>query len=103
MARSRARRRVRCCARAPPPFGEGGRDRLDGGRDPGRHGTMFALSVYATQVLTQGYVAEVMEPDKIPADLRYFGNEFPFLGKAVLPPKDEITVPPKDTGNKRCA
>ena len=47
--------------------------------------------------------AEVMEPDKIPADLRYFGNEFPFLGKAVLLPKDEITVPAKDTGNKRCA
>ena len=55
------------------------------------------------QMLIQGYVAEVMEPDKIPADLRYFGNEFPFLGKAVLLPKDEITVPAKDTGNKRCA
>jgi branched-chain amino acid transport system substrate-binding protein len=55
------------------------------------------------QMLTQGYVAEVMEPDKIPADLRYFGTEFPFLGKAVLLPKDELTVPPKETGNKRCA
>ena len=55
------------------------------------------------QMLSQGYVAEVTEPEKIPADLRYFGNEFPFLGKAVLLPKDEITIPPKETGNKRCA
>jgi branched-chain amino acid transport system substrate-binding protein len=55
------------------------------------------------QMLTQGYVAEVMPPDKIPADLRYFGNEFPFLGKAMLLPKDEITIPPRETGNKRCA
>jgi len=43
-----------------------------------------------------------MEPDKIPADLRYFGRDFPFLGKAVLLPKDESTIPPKETGNKRC-
>ncbi len=35
------------------------------------------------QMLTQGYVAEVMEPDKIPADFRYFGTKFPFLGKAM--------------------
>ena len=55
------------------------------------------------QMLTQGYVAEVMEPEKIPADFRYFGSEFPFLGKAVLLPKDEITIPPRETGNKRCA
>ena len=55
------------------------------------------------QMLTQGYVAEVMEPDKIPADFRYFGSDFPYLGKAVLLPKDEITIPPRETGNKRCA
>ena len=55
------------------------------------------------QILTQGYVAEVMAPDQIPADFRYFGNEFPFLGKAMLLPKDEITIPPRETGNKRCA
>jgi branched-chain amino acid transport system substrate-binding protein len=55
------------------------------------------------QMLTQGYVAEVMEPDKIPADFRYFGNEFPYLGKASLLPKDELTIPPRETGNKRCA
>lgn len=55
------------------------------------------------QMLTQGYIAEVTEPEKIPADFRYFGNEFPFIGKATLIPKDEITVPPRETGNKRCA
>jgi branched-chain amino acid transport system substrate-binding protein len=55
------------------------------------------------QMLTQGYVAEVLEPDKIPADIRYFGTEFPYIGKPVLLPKDEITIPPRETGNKRCA
>jgi branched-chain amino acid transport system substrate-binding protein len=55
------------------------------------------------QMLTQGYVAEVMEPAKIPADFRYFGNDFPYIGPATLIPKDEMTVPPKETGNKRCA
>jgi hypothetical protein len=55
------------------------------------------------QMLTQGYVAEVLEPDKIPQDIRYFGNEFPYIGKPTLIPKDEITVPAKETGNKRCA
>jgi branched-chain amino acid transport system substrate-binding protein len=55
------------------------------------------------QMLTQGYIAEVLEPDKIPQDLRYFGTEFPYLGKATMIPKDEITVPPRETGNKRCA
>jgi branched-chain amino acid transport system substrate-binding protein len=55
------------------------------------------------QMLTQGYIAEIVEPEKIPAEFRHFGNEFPFLGKATLIPKDEITVPPRETGNKRCA
>jgi len=55
------------------------------------------------QMLTQGYIAEVTEADKIPADLRHFGAEFPFLAKAQLIPKDEITVPARETGNKRCA
>jgi branched-chain amino acid transport system substrate-binding protein len=55
------------------------------------------------QMLTQGYIAEVLEPEKIPQDIRYFGTEFPYIGKATLIPKDEITVPPRETGNKRCA
>jgi branched-chain amino acid transport system substrate-binding protein len=55
------------------------------------------------QMLTQGYIAEIVEPEKIPADFRHFGTEFPFLAKATLIPKDEITVPPRETGNKRCA
>jgi branched-chain amino acid transport system substrate-binding protein len=55
------------------------------------------------QMLTQGYVAEILEPEKIPQDIRYFGNEFPYIGKASLIPKDEMTVPPRETGNRRCA
>ena len=55
------------------------------------------------QMLTQGYVAEVLEPEKIPPDIRYFGTEFPYIGKPTLIAKDDITVAPKETGNKRCA
>jgi hypothetical protein len=55
------------------------------------------------QMLTQGYLAEVLEADKIPPELRHFGNEFPFLGRPTSIPRDEITVPPRETGNKRCA
>ncbi len=43
------------------------------------------------QMVTQGYIAEVTESETIPADFRYFGNEFLFIGKATLIPKDEIT------------
>jgi hypothetical protein len=55
------------------------------------------------QMLTQGYVAEIMEPEKIAQDIRYFGNEFPYIGPATLIPRDEMTAPPTETGNKRCA
>jgi hypothetical protein len=41
--------------------------------------------------------------EKIPQDIRYFGNEFPYIGPATLIPRDEMTVPPRETGNKRCA
>ncbi len=54
------------------------------------------------QMLTPGYVAELVEPDKIPADIRWFATEFPFLGKATPIPREEMTVPPQETGNKRC-
>ncbi|HET7876203.1 MAG TPA: ABC transporter substrate-binding protein [Methylomirabilota bacterium] len=66
-------------------------------------GADVEMRVCDHQMLTQGYVAEVMEPDKIPAEFRYFGNEFPYIGKASLIPKDEMTIPPRETGNKRCA
>jgi branched-chain amino acid transport system substrate-binding protein len=55
------------------------------------------------QMLTQGYVAEVLDPEKIPQEIRYFGTEFPYIGKPTLIAKDDLTVPPKETGNKRCA
>lgn len=55
------------------------------------------------QMLTPGYVAEIMEPEKIPQNIRYFGNEFPYIGPATAIPRDEMTVPPRETGNKRCA
>lgn len=55
------------------------------------------------QMITPGFVAEITAPDKIPQAIRYFGNDFPYIGKATSIPKEEITVAPKDTGNKRCA
>jgi branched-chain amino acid transport system substrate-binding protein len=55
------------------------------------------------QMLTPGYVAEILEPGRIPQDIRYFGNEFPYTGPATHIPRDEMTVPPRETGNVRCA
>jgi branched-chain amino acid transport system substrate-binding protein len=55
------------------------------------------------QMLTPGFVAEIMEPAKIPQAIRYFGNEFPYIGPATIIPKEEMTVPPRETGNRRCA
>jgi hypothetical protein len=54
------------------------------------------------QMLTPGYVAEVQEPEQIPADIRYYGAEFPYIGRATFVPKDDMTVPATDSGNKRC-
>lgn len=55
------------------------------------------------QMQTPGFVSEVMEPDRIPADVRYFGTDFPYIGKPARVSKEDLVVPPKETGNKRCA
>jgi branched-chain amino acid transport system substrate-binding protein len=55
------------------------------------------------QMQTPGYVAEITEATKIPQDIRYFGTEFPYIGKATPIPREDMTVPPRETGNKRCA
>jgi branched-chain amino acid transport system substrate-binding protein len=55
------------------------------------------------QMQTRGFVAEVMEPAKIPAAIRYFGDAFPYVGPATQIPREELTVPPKETGNAHCA
>lgn len=55
------------------------------------------------QMLTRGFVAEVMEPERIPPAIRYWGNQFPYIGAPTMIAKDEMTVPPKETGNPRCA
>jgi len=54
------------------------------------------------QMLTGGYVAEVMEPERIPAAIRYW-PDFPYIGPPMAIPRDEMTVPPRETGNPRCA
>ena len=54
------------------------------------------------QMLTGGYVAEVMEPERIPAAIRYW-PDFPYIGPPTAIPRDEMTVPPRETGNPRCA
>jgi branched-chain amino acid transport system substrate-binding protein len=55
------------------------------------------------QMLTPGWVAEVLEPERIPQNLRYFGQEFPYMGRATRISRDDMTVPPAESGNKRCA
>ena len=55
------------------------------------------------QMQTPGYVAEVMPPEKIPQEIRYFGSEFPYIGRPVKISRDDITQPRRGSGNKRCA
>ncbi len=54
------------------------------------------------QMQTPSFVAEIMEPHKIPEHIRLLGNEMPYIGPATMIPKEEITVPPEETRNKRC-
>ena len=46
-------------------------------------------------------VATITKAADIPADIRFF-PDFPYIGPATLIPVDAISVPPKETGNKRC-
>jgi len=55
------------------------------------------------QIQTPGFVSEIMDPDKIPANIRYWGMDFPYIGKPTRISKEDMSVPPKETGNKRCA
>lgn len=66
-------------------------------------GTEVEMRVCDHQMLTQGYIAEILPPEKIPQDIRYFGNDLPYLGRTTVIAKDDMTVPPRETGNKRCA
>ncbi len=55
------------------------------------------------QMQTPGYIAEITEPEKIPQEIRYFGSQFPSLGKPIATISEhDLAIPPKDTGNKRC-
>jgi hypothetical protein len=54
------------------------------------------------QALTPAYVATVQEPEQIPAELRYYGNEFPYIGRATLVAREDVTVSASESGNKRC-
>jgi branched-chain amino acid transport system substrate-binding protein len=55
------------------------------------------------QMQTPGYVAEVMAPERIPQEIRYFGSDFPYIGRPVRISRDDIAQPARDTGNRRCA
>lgn len=54
------------------------------------------------QMQTRGFVAEIMAPERIPPAIRYFGDAFPYVGPATQIPREELTVPPRETGNARC-
>lgn len=56
------------------------------------------------QMQSPGYVASIMDAEKIPQDIRFFGSEFPYIGKpSAMITLADMTITPKDTGNKRCA
>jgi branched-chain amino acid transport system substrate-binding protein len=54
------------------------------------------------QMLSPGYVAEILEPERIPETIRYWGTEFPAPGAPTLIPREEMVVAPLETGNARC-
>ena len=55
------------------------------------------------QMLSPGYISEILEPDQIPAGIRYYGNDFPYIGRSTRIPKGELIVTPKGAENSRCA
>ena len=55
------------------------------------------------QMQSPGFISEILDPGQIPADLRYYGNAFPYIGRSTRMLREALTVDPKDTGNTRCA
>jgi branched-chain amino acid transport system substrate-binding protein len=53
------------------------------------------------QTLMPGFVGEITEPGKIPPAIRFY-PDFPSVGPPTMIPREEITVPPRETGNPRC-
>ncbi|MGO9774853.1 MAG: ABC transporter substrate-binding protein [Roseiarcus sp.] len=47
-------------------------------------------------------VATIEKPGDIPEAIRFF-PEFPYIGSATLLPVEAVSIPPGETGNKRCA
>ena len=54
------------------------------------------------QMLSSGFVSEVLDPEQIPAEIRYYGGAFPYIGRPTRIPKEKLAIVPKDTGNPRC-
>ncbi|WP_233804885.1 ABC transporter substrate-binding protein [Paraburkholderia sp. HP33-1] len=55
------------------------------------------------QMQSPGLISEILDPEQIPAEIRYYGDAFPYIGRPTRIPKEELAVIPKDTGNPRCA
>jgi branched-chain amino acid transport system substrate-binding protein len=55
------------------------------------------------QMLSPCFVAEVMQPAAIPEAIRYYGNDFPYIGTATTIPAEVIVTPAVEGGNKRCS
>jgi len=55
------------------------------------------------QMLSPGHVAQIVAPDQIPAELRAFGLQFPYLGRATRIAREDLTIPLTETGNPRVA
>ncbi|WP_233860328.1 ABC transporter substrate-binding protein [Paraburkholderia sp. HD33-4] len=55
------------------------------------------------QMQSPGFISEILDPEQIPAEIRYYGSAFPYIGRPTRIPKEDLTVISKDTGNPRCA
>ncbi len=54
------------------------------------------------QMQSPGLISEILDPEQIPAEIRYYGDAFPYIGRSTRIAKEELTITPRYTGNQRC-
>jgi branched-chain amino acid transport system substrate-binding protein len=54
------------------------------------------------QVIAPAYYSEVLAAKDIPEGIRYFGDQFPYVGAPQMISADEVAVPAGEVNNPRC-
>jgi branched-chain amino acid transport system substrate-binding protein len=54
------------------------------------------------QVIAPAYCAEVLAARDIPDSIRYFGDQFPYIGAPQAISAEQVSVPTADVNNPRC-